>query len=516
MKDETAPTPAPLDHIVEKTPWWTLSVGLHTLATLLMAYFLVLGRPVEATDVPLIRQPRSHPPEQPEFIKDIPEKAPVPLTQVPEREQILDPDPEATPESRDFEDHRIKGENTDFVTRQPFNSRATNSAIGAGANAAGSKGGPWGGRFDRGRSPNGRPSAPPAAVLSALRWLARHQDPDGPWRVQAHVHRCRPAAGACPTPQTAHEDFDTGVTGLALLAFLGAGYTHLSRDVHDGLCFGDVVRRALQWLQSHQDPVGCIGPRTAHKYMYNHAIAALALVEAYGMTGSRLIEDSAQRSVDFLVAAQNPGWGWRYSLRCGDNDTSVTGWAVMALKSAELSGLAFPRSAYDGCRAWLDEVTEENYYRAGYTHRETGKVHCAHNEAFDHHEALTAISMMTRLFMDRDRSQARVRGAADLLVADLPAWSGNAIDFYYWYYAALALFQFDADRQGLHWRRFEERLQEALVPNQSPPTAGCRAGSWEPVDRWSCEGGRVYATAINALTLEVHFRYPSVFTGTRK
>jgi hypothetical protein len=34
------------------------------------------------------------------------------------------------------------------------------------------------------------------------------------------------------------------------------------------------------------------------------------------------------------------------------------------------------------------------------------------------------------------------------------------------------------------------------------------------VDRWSGEGGRVYATAINALTLEVYYRYANVF-GTR-
>jgi hypothetical protein len=31
------------------------------------------------------------------------------------------------------------------------------------------------------------------------------------------------------------------------------------------------------------------------------------------------------------------------------------------------------------------------------------------------------------------------------------------------------------------------------------------------VDRWGFEGGRVYATAINALTLEVYYRYGNVF-----
>ena len=30
------------------------------------------------------------------------------------------------------------------------------------------------------------------------------------------------------------------------------------------------------------------------------------------------------------------------------------------------------------------------------------------------------------------------------------------------------------------------------------------------MDRWSSEGGRVYATAMAALTLEVYYRYPRV------
>jgi hypothetical protein len=42
-------------------------------------------------------------------------------------------------------------------------------------------------------------------------------------------------------------------------------------------------------------------------------------------------------------------------------------------------------------------------------------------------------------------------------------------------------------------------VKEALTRHQTE--AGCRAGSWEPVDRWSTDGGRVYATAINVLTL---------------
>jgi len=66
------------------------------------------------------------------------------------------------------------------------------------------------------------------------------------------------------------------------------------------------------------------------------------------MTNASTLQIPAQKAVDFLVAAQNPGKGWRYTSRSGDNDTSVTGWAAMALKSAELSGLQFRRRATKG------------------------------------------------------------------------------------------------------------------------------------------------------------------------
>jgi hypothetical protein len=245
--------------------------------------------------------------------------------------------------------------------------------------------------------------------------------------------------------------------------------------------------------------------------MYNHTICALAMSEAYGLTGSNLFKDQAQKSVDFVIASQNPGKGWRYQYKCGDNDSSVSGWAVMVLKSAELSGLTFPRTGYEGARAWFDEVTEENYYRVGYTHKGTGKVFVpGMNEQFSHHEALSAIAVMCRIFMDKSKSDPRLSGGCELLLKDLPQWKDNEIDYYYWYYASLALFQYDGP-SGPKWKAWNEKMKDCIVKNQNTGKDGCKNGSWEPIDRWSGEGGRVYSTACNALTLEVYYRYANVF-----
>lgn len=207
------------------------------------------------------------------------------------------------------------------------------------------------------------------AVLAAQKWLSRHQNADGSWGTTNYIGRCVKACG----PNPGHDEFDAGVTGLALLSFLGSGYSHRSKDTYDRICFGDVVRKGLQWILSRQDLDGCLADTRTDKSMYNHAICAMALAEAYELTGSFLIKDQAQKAIDYLVSAQNPGKAWRYSHRSGDNDTSVTGWAMMALLAARRSGLKFPKSALDGVRAWLDEVTDAQG-RAGYTRKGTGLV----------------------------------------------------------------------------------------------------------------------------------------------
>ncbi len=506
--DEARDPDAVVGTMVKRTPWWAISIGLHTLAALVLGFFFVVAGPAETIVVSTL----SHTPKP-----DVPLMVPAPLVApVP----VQNPDPATEPLITDADDDR-NSDISDLVTNttvgdpdnrtdSPFKNPNHNTSIGVG--------GPPGGKYGKGlgdratRRKKGKLGNQPEiddAVLAALKWLARHQGPDGGWGVQSHAAACKGAR--CASPESASADFDAGVTGLSLLAFLGAGYSHLSKDTHDGICFGDVVRKGLQNLLRQQDVDGFLGPHSGHKEMYNHAIAALAVVEAYGLTGSALFKDQAQKAVDYLVHAQNPGKGWRYGARSGDNDTSVTGWAVMALKSAELSGIAFPRTAYDGARAWLDEVTEESYSRAGYTHKGTGKVYCPHNALFDHQEALTSIAVMSRVFIDK-KADARVRAGAELIAREVPSLEASKVDYYAWYYAALALFQVDGP-SGPLWSRWNQGMVGALVKSQNP--ADCKRGSWEPIDRWGCEGGRVYATAINALTLEVYYRYENVLGGKR-
>jgi hypothetical protein len=97
------------------------------------------------------------------------------------------------------------------------------------------------------------------------------------------------------------------------------------------------------------------------------------------------------------------------------------------------------------------------------------------------------------------------------------------VDYYYWYYGALALNQFDgpdsprADR-GKYWQPWNEAMIKALVQLQDDNKERdvCSRGGWLTPDRWCYAGGPVYATALNVLTLEVYYRYKNAFGAIAK
>ncbi len=365
-----------------------------------------------------------------------------------------------------------------------------------------------------------------ASTAGALGWLARHQSPDGSWKATGFADQCHGAK----CQGTGTSDYDTGVTGLALLAFLGAGYTHLSpdgqtadlRNPGKAIRFRDVVKKAVRWLVANQDADGLVGPKVS-KLMYNQAIAALALAEAYGMTESQILKDPAQKAIDYLTAAKNPYKAWDYTSSnrssSGRNDASVTGWCVMALKSARSSGLQVSEAALHEANDWIKSVTETNYGKVGYEDLSQAGVHIivpGKNEQYANHEALGAVGMMTRIFVDTDRSDPVLPLTASCLTQDLPVWDKAKFtnDYYYWYYATLALFQYDGPDSGgtgKYWKPWNEAIQKVLPKNQHAKADGCAEGSWDADDRWGFEGGRVYAVAINALTMEVYLRYPNAF-----
>jgi len=333
------------------------------------------------------------------------------------------------------------------------------------------------------------------ALRDALAWLSAHQDTDGRWDCDEFMKH-DPPADQCSGPGESYND--EGVTGLALLALLRAGEVRV-----DGL-YGDTFVRGLGWLLREQDADGAFAPRSS-KGLYDQAIVTLLLSEVLASHDSSLVRSAAQRAVNYLMRARNPYGAWRYTRQPrGDNDSSITSWAVCALGAARRVGLTVDPECFLGAKNWFDEVTDPATGRCGYDSigSMSSRVERRNEEyPVERGEAMTAAALYCRFVMgERPDTSVSMRTGAVLLLRNLPEWqpSQRANDMYYWYYASYAMFQMG----GLHWETWNKTLKPAVVDSQR--LDGASKGSWDPIGPWGFAGGRVYSTSIMALTLATY------------
>ena len=393
------------------------------------------------------------------------------------------------------------------MSDSPFTGPSTNSAIGLGGGAGGGKRGRGGRRNLRA---GGGSRLTQNAVELGLKWLADHQDvdSDGKWDCDDFAKH-DPADDKCDGP--GQPLYDVGVTGLSVLAFLGAGYT--DRGTSKDNKYAKNVRAALRYLMNQQDEDGCFGSRSSQHFMYNHAIAALAMCEAYWMTRNPRYKKPAQKGLDFIAMSRNPYLAWRYEPRGGENDTSVTGWMVMALKSGKYAGLQIDPDAFEGARQWIDKMTDPEFGQVGYNVQGGSPARPeGMQDKFppEKSQSMTAVGILTRIFLGEDpKSSKMIKMGAALCTQVPPKWdeTDGSIDMYYWYYATLALFQVG----GSEWKTWNTHMKDAIVKNQHKEGSGARTGSWDPIGPWGHDGGRVYSTATLVMCLEVYYRYDRVF-----
>ena len=311
------------------------------------------------------------------------------------------------------------------------------------------------------------------------------------------------------------KEADSAATGLALLAFLGAGYTHQEGP------YRSQVQRGLQWLLANQKPNGDLWGYTqgsSNTWLYSHGIAAIALCEAHGMTQDAGLREPAERAIQFIVAAQNPTLGgWRYQPQ-EDSDTSVSGWMLMALKSAQMAGLAVPQKSLDLVGRWLDLAKAPGGDGSRYVYnplsRETSAEHWFHRTPT---APMTAEALLMRMYLGWNREHSLLRAGADFLLANPPdpgTPDRPTRDAYYWYYATQVMFQM-ADK---YWESWNGKLRPYLETSQIQE--GPLAGSWDPCgpapDRFAYAGGRLYVTAMHLLMLEVYYRHLPLFKTLRE
>ena len=324
------------------------------------------------------------------------------------------------------------------------------------------------------------------AVELALAWLAKNQSKDGRWNPRLlEGGRADKVYGHDREGAGTHAD--TGITSLAVLAFLANGYSHLEGP------YQDVVENGLEYLVSSQTSDGNLAGRAKlFARMYCHSMSLLAISEAYAMTGDRRLAVAVQRGVNYSVDAQDPrNGGWRYQPG-DDGDMSQFGWQVLALHSAELAGIDVPKSTSRLMVKFMNSCCTSD-----------SKGIAAYRPGQGPNTTMTAEALVCRHLLKQPVDGPLRREATDRILNDPP--NDQRVNMYYWYYGTMAMYL----SGGRQWDQWNQQMKATLLDSQV--VDGSDKGSWQPNGLWAGYGGRAYSTAMAALTLEVYYRYLPVY-----
>jgi hypothetical protein len=108
---------------------------------------------------------------------------------------------------------------------------------------------------------------------------------------------------------------------------------------------------------------------------------------------------------------------------------------------------------------------------------------------------MTAEALATRLLIGERVPPDEVSEAEQYLLQQPPGVGKD--NYYYWYYATLALHQLQDDA----WQQWNASLKRRLLATQQSD------GSWSSDTLWGGYGGTVYTTSMAALCLETYYRH---------
>ena len=215
--------------------------------------------------------------------------------------------------------------------------------------------------------------------------------------------------------------------------------------------------------------------------MYEHALATLSLIEAYGGIGSLPMRRSLQKGVDLIVASQNGEGGWRYQPRAADADLSVTVMQIVALRAAINARLNVPQATTDKATNYVKSCIAP---AGGFSYQPHGGANCAQSAA-------GALSLQLLGQFD----DPAVRKALELLQGK--NYNGH-MDPYFWYmsyYAMQAHFQ----AGEAQWATWHPRVRKFLLDTQNED------GSWPGHGEDKFNGPALtYSTALGACPGSLH------------
>ena len=468
--------------ILGQAPAWAVSMLLHIVVLLSMA--LVVSEPPKQEEPRLITSTAPEVAEEFEEFEEQPEQpddAPETNDAVVMSDATIVEDVQVVSTADDLDAAPLSVELTDFSTET-----AASSDLLSTVGVVGGKGGGLGGRSGAQRQSlvqsGGGNSQSEAAVEAALKWFIQHQLPDGGWSFD--LTQCPSCQGQCTHGGAGgHAGDRCAATAMALLPFLGRGYTHKEGP------YKAQLERGLHFLAS----MTVAGNGKAYGpggNMYSQGIAGIVLSESYAMTQDKRLAIPAQMALNYIMAGQDPvGGGWRYAPKQA-GDTSAVGWQLMALKSGNLAYLEVSPIVIKKAVEFLNSAQGDDGATYGYTGPGAGP-------------ATSAVGLLCRMYLGWKKDHpALLRGVERL------AKMGPSKDLYFDYYSTQILHHMEGDM----WVAWNAKMRDMLVTSQA--TKGHETGSWYTgVDggHGPHAVGRIYCTSLATMILEVYYRHLPIY-----
>ena len=473
--------PAPRGFL-NAVPAWAISMLVHVVALLAMA--LIAGDSATVEKPTVITSSTSE--EEEEFSEleeekleeDVQEVDPVPDVVV-SADVAVEP-VEVVAMADDLDAAPLAVELTDFGDQT-----APASDMMATIGAIGGTGGGMGGRAQAAKlaATGGGGGDTEEAVDRALKWFAKHQMPDGGWSFD--LTACPSCMGKCSHSGKSRKDDRGGATAMALLPFLGRGYTHregpYKKQVEGGI--GYLVGLAMKGNGKAYEGSGS---------MYSQGLAGIALSECYAMSQDNRLAAPTQAVLDYIMKSQDPvGGGWRYSPR-QPGDTSAVGWQIMALKSGNMAYLQINPLTVKKAVEFLDSVQGDEYGATyGYLDKSSPS------------PTRSAVGLLCRMYLGWKKDHPGMQEGAKRI-----AKQGPNNDLYYDYYAT----QIMHHMEGEMWLSWNNKMKAMLLKSQS--NNDHEAGSWhEGVEggHGAEAAGRLYCTSLATMILEVYYRHLPIY-----
>lgn len=308
------------------------------------------------------------------------------------------------------------------------------------------------------------------AIEKAHRFLADHQRDDGSFPGR-------------------YGD-SAGVVSLVGLSFMAVGHTPGQGP------YGSIINRCLDYVLAQQNDDGYIfADGRPDRGMYTHLMSTLFLSEVSGMVDPEReprVRDALGRALRVILSAQDVGksaaldGGWRYSPGTDESDLTVSGWGVLALRSARINGAPIPDT---NIRRAVDFVRRLQDADGTFGYRSPGS---------DRRVSLTSVGALCLLLTGHHDSE-EVEKARRWIMGHYRRLPRENFALYGSYYVMQAAFQIG----GETWRDIGAWFYERYLPEQQED------GSWG-----AGSGGRhiaerqtpAYNTALVVNALAVPYR----------